>query len=946
MRLQSVLLLWLLIAIVPVHARASSGTPLRIWVMHNELGSHTEPATPERIQAFVESWREESGIEIENSLQNLLAPSELDHPFADYIIGNPSILTALADFRRSHPEVGPIAIEFLRWNDAFNRLTDALAARDISRIPDVVQIGSTWLASFADRGLFADISGRFDPSAFFPPSVASSRIAGDDRFFAIPWFIDTRLLFFNRAAASEEAFRDWRSFSDACAAFKQATGRAFIAFNNAVTWNLLHDLAPWIWAAGGDILEPAAGSVTAYRISLDTPASEEGLSYLKSLSAARCADFPEFNREAMEKRFLNGDYAAIITGPWLVKKLGPNWQERYGITMPPAGPAGATTFVGGSHLAISARSRERGTFEEAVALVNYLASPAPQMAFATGTSLIPAQREALREFIDTTGITALRDALELGRSYPSIPEWGTIVENDLIRTQFWHLWREIAQNVPDEVLRAKAAGAASELRSKIRVAIAQRYGKAMALAAGFLSLLGTGFLTAKSRRHRRALLRAEQKSQELARLTAERALLEGKLLLLERRHDEDSGEFEKLRREYARLEVKTSDLNLDLAKARESQRRQDRKRIGDFCIRSDGSLSIEGAEIHFENYRQARRLIEHLVRQSCGGTASVHCLWGYPLFGWEADKIQSPPQRLFDTMVSKINGALKSAGAPPLLKRVGRNTCAWTFAWEREAVLAGSDIRRAMEEAAAAAASQGDVAEASLHAIASAELDPKNLEALDLAARLLAEGGAGLETHRVRLAASLKIGERLWRQELAAMTRGAAAISRMLAAGSFPGGLDAETAKDQCALIAQEVAHLAHRTAVLLGGGRSGARPLLFDEISHQLLAIQHEIAELKATGIAEAHLWASIVDSQPFTRLLAIPNVRTLVHNVYNRETQAREDPRLVQLALIWLLSEPGVREALGSAASEQDLLAVLDRGVRRKLVALERELDPLTLM
>jgi ABC-type glycerol-3-phosphate transport system substrate-binding protein len=195
----------LLIALSGLLPATSWAEPLRIWVMHNEPSEEYTDVTPALIRDALERWRTEH-----------------------YVIGSNQFLEELAAFQSQHREDGEIALEFIRWDDAYNRISGALAAADQKTSPDVIQIGSTWVASFADTGVLTDISGYFDEDDFFPPTVESARPYGTDGLFAVPWFVDTRVLFYNKdLVGSPKALSTWDGFRDACKSFGQRGGINF-----------------------------------------------------------------------------------------------------------------------------------------------------------------------------------------------------------------------------------------------------------------------------------------------------------------------------------------------------------------------------------------------------------------------------------------------------------------------------------------------------------------------------------------------------------------------------------------------------------------------------------------------------------------------------------------------------------------------------------------------
>lgn len=929
---------------------ASLASPLRIWVMHNEIGSHDEPITEARIHSAIEKWRNEENIIIENSVQGLIMPRELKdaQPFADYIIGDNQFLQELVLFQRADRTDEPIAVEFIRWNDAYSRLTSALSSNDLSTAPDIIQIGSTWTAALADRGLLADVTDFIDTNDFFPPSIASAKIEGDDRLHAVPWFVDTRLLFYRKDLIHSPAeLETWERYLATGRRLKDK-GHVLVGFQHSITWDLLHNLTPWLWSAGGGIIDTQRiGPARIHRVVLDAPASIEAITFLKTLATQGYAEFISVNQETLEDEFIEGKYATILAGPWLTKRLGNNWQTHYGTALPPAGPKGSFPFVGGSHLAISDLSKKRGTFQRAVNLVRHLTSPDSQLRYTARTGLLPAHRHTLSNYLKGPHADTVRRALEVGRSYPSMPAWGSIVENELTRSHIWHIWRGIAHGLSNMALEHTAERAAGELRNKVLISSLTRSAPYTLGFVGGLMFLGTGFMLWWRRRYTTIRQLYEQKTGELKKLIADRAVLTGQTLLLKQNKDEQSGKLLQLERNLSHMKRKAVSLATEITKLTALRAHADRKTIGIFSIHSDGTLCLDNEPVHFENNRQARCLIEYMVRLMTNGAASIHCVWGYALFGWDANKIQTPPQRLFEALVSKINGSLKKRGRPPLIGKTGKRTGAWKLLWNTNTTLENSDINRSLKitDAAATHVAEGSLGTACENIATALELDPKNMDALALMRTMREEHPEDFAAHERRLNGLRKVSEKLIDDELCRMSRGIAAVEGMLKGDVLPKGIDPDTAWNEVKAMKFQVEYNRRRFDNIFGKNVVLKRLSSFDEVANRLVAVHNKIASLTSTDSPPDHMWASVVDSDPFAQLMAIPPVQKMVNNFHHRETHEHEDPRLVQLALISSLSSPRILEGITKADSKDDLFAVLQRGLHEEMRGLEQQLSAISL-
>jgi len=926
----------ILIAAIGLSAVAHA-RPLRVWVMNNEAAIGAPEVTEAEIRAAMERWRSE-GIIIENTPSNLLLPAETKYPLASHILGDNNFIRQVADYREKSGDDGPVAIEFIRWDDAYNRIMSALSSDDTDSSPDIAQLGHSWAVGLANQGRIADVSRFIDGDQFYPPQMVGSDAFEREGLYAVPWFSEIRLLYYDKElipAANELA--GWDSFLFACEAYTKRTGKPFIGFATTINWNLLHNMAPWLWAGGGDLVKTSKlGPITLPRVALDSPESLSGMLFLKKLSESGCAAFPNTSQETVDRMFMEGEFAAIITGPWITRLMGPGWRERYGVTSLPAGPGGNQPFVGGSHLVVSEASKARGNFGRAVGFVRFLTSSAPQAKFNRMSGFYPVNRKALNSFLQSDAEGLFRKAVDRGLSYPPIGDWGNIVENEFIRSHLWHIWRDIAQGVPDDTLIATAENAAASLRTNLYMSQAKRAAPYAAATVSAVIAAVMAFAAWSRRRLGAASRLCEERSAELARIHAERTVLEGKALLLERHDEKQSEELERLKVELLSLGERAKALKAELAK-HSPKRAGDERRIGSLSIGWDGSIAICGERIRFENNRQARRLMEQLVRGAIAGKSSLHCLWGYALFGWRPSEIQSHPQRLFETMASKINAQIKAHGAPPIVVKACKGSFCWKLGWDQRFVLENSDVFRAASEAELASRSfaEGDIASACSHAMTALELDPKNIEALSVLRDALDSSHEG-KHDKAKTESMLRISEGIIARDVEAIRGGIEAVESMASGKKPPRGIDRDRLDEVLGTMRGIASYLEGHLTSVLGQAKEKKGPAALGEILKRLASIQADIADLKSRGTSDEALWANVAGSQSFLDLMAVPHVSNLVSNFYNNEIKAKEDPRLVQLALISILSQDGSLDSLGSARDERDVIAAM----RRKLA---REIDSL---
>ncbi|HWN67257.1 MAG TPA: extracellular solute-binding protein, partial [Haliangium sp.] len=132
------------------------------------------------------------------------------------------------EFERMYPGIR-VKVQQLPWTAAHEKLLTAFVG---DATPDVAQLGNTWIPEFAALGVLAGLEPLVASSTvvqeddYFPGIWDTNRF--DDRLYGVPWYIDTRLLFYRRDILAAAGFaappRSWTEWMDMLAAIKQRVG--------------------------------------------------------------------------------------------------------------------------------------------------------------------------------------------------------------------------------------------------------------------------------------------------------------------------------------------------------------------------------------------------------------------------------------------------------------------------------------------------------------------------------------------------------------------------------------------------------------------------------------------------------------------------------------------------------------------------------------------------
>ena len=344
----------------------------------------------------------------------------------------------IAPWLAQHPGV-TVRVTVLDWESGWNKITAAAASR---RGPDVLELGTTWMPAIAAMGGLERLSAAQlaevgNGAPYYAQLWKTTQVFGRPGVYGLPWYADVRAAFYRtdvfRQAGIDpkQAFADWDSFRAALQKINGTTvaGKrvAALAYAGKNDWNVVHNLAPWIWNAGGDVL-----SADAKHSALDTPQALRAIAFYSSLAVDGLvpANALEKDSDILEGAWVGGDYGVIFSGPWLMRRIfeAPAGVVRanFDVAPYPAGPHGHATFFGGSNLAIFKGSRHKA---EAWDLVKYLGGKAPQIQLSLVSSMMPARLDAANDPAWTTRhpVYAKLTAIAAdGRAYPPIPAWGPL----------------------------------------------------------------------------------------------------------------------------------------------------------------------------------------------------------------------------------------------------------------------------------------------------------------------------------------------------------------------------------------------------------------------------------------------------------------------------------------------------------------------------------------
>ena len=331
------------------------------------------------------------------------------------------------EFERAHPGIH-VDVQQLPWSAAHEKLLTAFAG---DSTPDLCQLGNTWIAEFAAIHALEPLDRRLAGSSSIAPADYFAGIwdtnVVDGRLYGVPWYVDTRLIFYRRDLLQEAGFaappRDWHEWQHVLAVLKERAGpdrysillptnefEPLLALALQQREPLLRDDGRFGNFESDGFRRALAFYLEAFRRGWTPRATGADVSNVWS----------EFGR---------GYFSFYISGPWNIgefkRRLPPEAQGSW-MTAPLPGPDGpGASTAGGSSLVVFRASRAK---DAAWQLIEYLSQPEIQRRFHALTGDLPPRREswAGEDLARDVYAQAFRDQLERVKPAPRVPEWERI----------------------------------------------------------------------------------------------------------------------------------------------------------------------------------------------------------------------------------------------------------------------------------------------------------------------------------------------------------------------------------------------------------------------------------------------------------------------------------------------------------------------------------------
>ncbi|MEU1047554.1 extracellular solute-binding protein [Streptomyces sp. NPDC005897] len=326
-------------------------------------------------------------------------------------------------FEKAHPDID-VKIQIQEWEGIGEKVTAALASNDA---PDVVEVGNTQVAQYAQSGGLTDFSdrvGELGGGDWLDGLAEPGSYEGKQ--YGIPYYAANRVVIhrtdlFEKAGIDPERIRTRDQWI--AATRKLNTGGTQGIYLPGQNWYVL---SGFVWDEGGDL---AVKSGDGWKGGLDSPGALRAMDFYRRLQAL--GKGPKDSDEAQPPQaevMAKGQVAQIIAVPGgakVIEEKNPELKGKLGFFPIPGKTAErpGAVFTGGSDLVVPAVAAHQ---EEAFAFIRELTGDTWQKKLAVAMSYVPNKTTLAGAVADDPGTAAMAAGAANGHATPNTPQWAAV----------------------------------------------------------------------------------------------------------------------------------------------------------------------------------------------------------------------------------------------------------------------------------------------------------------------------------------------------------------------------------------------------------------------------------------------------------------------------------------------------------------------------------------
>ena len=326
-----------------------------------------------------------------------------------------------AQFEEENPGA-KVNVTAIPWDAAHDKFTTAITANSL---PDAAMVGTTWMGEFAGLDALDPLPENLEADGFFEGAQGTTEVDGTS--YGIPWYVETRLLYYRTDLAEQAGFDEapttWEGLKEMAKAMQTEAGAEYGIGLQAGGTGSWQTVMPFAWGEGAELTDGEG-------YTFDTPEMLEAVEYYQSFFDEGIANKSAPAQPTTEPDFVSGDVPMFISGPWMMSAVeevgGEGFEDKYSVAKIPEGSAGSSSFVGGSDFVVFKSSQERDT---AWKFVEFLADPEVQATWYDMSTDLPSVQSAwdTDALASDEKLSVFGEQLETAKAPPSYPTWEQVV---------------------------------------------------------------------------------------------------------------------------------------------------------------------------------------------------------------------------------------------------------------------------------------------------------------------------------------------------------------------------------------------------------------------------------------------------------------------------------------------------------------------------------------